>query len=49
MKKNITFTMRMTGKLYRQLTEYAKRNDGSIASLSATKALEKFIIEENSL
>jgi len=46
MKKNITFTMRMTGKLYRQLKAYSDRNDKSIASISATKALQKFINEQ---
>ena len=46
MKKNQTIIVRMDGKLYRQLTEYSKRNDNSIVSLTARKAIEKFLNEQ---
>jgi len=39
----------MTPKLYSQLKRYSDRNDNGIASLSARKAIIRYLLEEEEL
>lgn len=43
--KNETILLRLDRWLFIELYNYAKRNDKGIVSVSARKALEKFLLE----
>ena len=45
MKKDRRFTIMMDKKLYEQLERYAEKNDEGLASVSARKAIRKFVRE----
>ena len=44
--KEYVLSVRMDRKLYAQLMRYAAKNDGSMASKSARKAIEMFLREQ---
>jgi hypothetical protein len=46
MNKEQILHVRMDRKLYKQLKEYASRNNEGIVSMTARKALQKFIDEQ---
>ena len=46
MNKEKIISLRMDAKLYQQLKEYAGRNDNSIVSITARRALEEFFKEQ---
>ena len=48
MNKDHTIFFRMDNKLYSQLKRYADRNDEGNVSVSARKALKKFLEEQSS-
>jgi predicted transcriptional regulator len=45
MNKEQILHIRMDKKLYKQLKEYADRNDESLVSMSARKAIKQFLSE----
>lgn len=47
MKKDKILFVRMDKKLREQLQRYADKNDEGLASISARKAIKKFIEEQN--
>ena len=47
MNKEQILHIRMDRKLYKQLKEYADRNDESLVSMSARKAIKQFLSENN--
>jgi len=49
MNKEQVLHIRLDKKLYQQLKRYAKKNDESLVSVSARKAIKKFINEQNNM
>ena len=47
MNKELVLHIRMDKKLYKQLKEYANKNDESLISMSARRAIKKFLDEQN--
>lgn len=47
MNKEQVLHIRVDKKLYKQLKEYADRTDEGLVSMSARKAIKKFLNEQN--